>query len=70
MLQAGDVLGFGLEAGYEFRIVGVLRQNNLDRHFPADGPLGGAVDGAVGPSPDLLLQFIALDAPGRWGLQD
>ena len=66
MLQLGDQLGFRLEAADEFRPVGELGQDDLDRYIPVDEVLAGAIDSAISTFTDGLEQIVTLDGAG-WG---
>ena len=59
VLEFGDHLGFGFEALYKFRMLGELRQDNLDRNLAFNGWLFGAVDDAEAAFADALDQLIA-----------
>ena len=64
VLQLGDQLRFAFEAADEVRLVGILGQDDFDRHLTVDQRLVGAVDRAVGAFAELLQQIIAFDHAG------
>ncbi len=55
VLQLGDDLCLSLEAADEIRVVGILGQDNLDRHFAAHSGLIGAIHGAKTARPNVFL---------------
>ena len=64
VFQLGDELGLRLEAADEIRLVGELRLDHLDRHFPFDDMLPGTVDSTEGSFTNRLQEIVTLDGAG------
>jgi hypothetical protein len=52
VFQVRYQLGLGVKAADKFRVVGVVRQNDLDRNFAFYGVLKAAIDRAKATSAD------------------
>lgn len=59
VFQAGNRLCFGLKATNESGIIGVAAADDLDGNFAPNRRLNGAMDNAIRPSANLILQFVA-----------
>ena len=64
MLEIGDQLRFRLETADEVGLVGVLGQNDLDRHIPVNELLPGAVNSSVSALTEVFQQLVAFDRAG------
>jgi hypothetical protein len=61
MLQAGDQARFALEAADEVRVIGVLRQDDLNDDLAGHRSLICPVDLPDPPSADALAQLVTSD---------
>ena len=61
MFQPGDELRLDFETAHKIRLIGELRQDDLDRDFPAKRGLKAAVDRARRACPYPFTELVALD---------
>ena len=59
MFEAGDQMGFGLEAAHELGPVGQFGPDHLDRHVTPDRRLGAPVDDSERSLAELFTQAVA-----------